>query len=304
MSSFEIEKRPPAPGRNSPRATYKVVGDRYFETMRIRLVEGRYFDHQDVETREPVVIINRAMAREHWPGESPIGRRIQRGGPKRPWSTIVGVVEDVKVSGPDAETPAEIYVPHSQFLLLPNSRLAMPSMTFVVRTASEPARYMSSLRAQIRALDKNALITNTEEMEEALSRVIAPRQLNASVVSAFAAVALGLAIIGVYGVISYTVAQRGQEFGIRMALGARRLELLLLVLRQAVQLASLGIIIGVAGALVLTRAMSAMLFEVQPTDPATLAAVIVIVLAVSLIASYVPARRAAAMDPLVVLRAE
>ena len=303
-TSFAIEHRPlPADGSSS-RAGYKVVGDRYFETMGIRLVEGRYFDPRDAGSGEPVVIVNRALAKEYWPGESPIGRRLRRGGPKRPWNTVVGVVDDVKVSGPDVDTPSELYVPHAQFLLAPGSRLAMPNMTLVVRTASEPAPHAAPLRAQVRALQANALITQVEAMDDALSRVLAPRHLSAGVLAVLAAVALGLAIVGLYGVIAYSVAQRRREIGIRMALGARGWQLLVSVLRQALQLAAIGVAIGVAAALALTRWMSSMLFEVQATDPVVFAVVIAIVLSVALVASYIPARRAATTDPLLALRAE
>jgi putative ABC transport system permease protein len=303
-TNVAIEHRlPPADGSSS-QAVYKVVGDRYFETLGIRLIDGRSFDRRDASDAEPVVIVNRAMAKEFWPGESPIGRRVRRGGPKRPWSTVVGVVEDVKVSGPDAETPSELYVPHAQFLFAPASRLAMPNMTLVVRTASDPLQQVAPLRAQIRGAQATTLVTQIEAMDQALSRVLAPRHLSAGVLSAFAGVALGLAIVGLYGVISYSVAQRRQEMGIRMALGARGSQLLVLVLRQAVQLAMLGAVLGVAASLALTRWMSALLFEVRTTDPTVLGVVIAVVLGVSVIASYVPARRAATIDPLVALRAE
>jgi putative ABC transport system permease protein len=252
-----------------------------------------------------VAIINEATAREYWPGESPIGRRIQRGGPnKRPWSTIVGVVQDVKVRGPDRETPPEMYLPHTQFLLVPNSRLAIPNMTLVVRSNTAPALVIPPVRAQIRTLNKDALITNVEFMEDALARVIAPRELNTAIFGIFAFVALSLAVVGVYGVVSYSVARRSQEIGVRVAMGAQRWEVLVLVLRQGLRLVLIGIAAGIVGAFLLTRWMSNLLFEVHPADPLTLTAMALLLLAVSFAACYLPARRAFRLDPLVVLREE
>ncbi len=305
LNGFIIENRPAVPPQQRPQAVTKAVGDLYFETMGIAVLQGRYFNAQDTEASEPVAIINEVMAIEYWPGEPPIGRRIQRGGPNnRPWTTIVGVVRDVKVRGPDRETPSEMYVPHSQFIIVPNTRMAIPNMTLAVRTTSPAASIVPLVRAQIRTLKKDSLITNVEFMDDALSRVVAPRELNTVLLSIVAFIALSLAIVGIYGVVSYSVARRSQEIGVRVALGARRSEVLLLVLRQGVRLVSLGILIGLMGALALTRWMSTLLFEVEPNDPLTLAAMTVVVFAVSLAASYLPARRAVGMDPLIVLREE
>jgi putative ABC transport system permease protein len=273
--------------------------------MGIRLIEGRYFTQQDTEGREPVVIVNAATALAYWRGESPVGRRIQRGGPNnRPWSTVVGVVQDVKVRGPDRETPPEMYLPHAQFVLTPNSRLTIPNMTLVVRTTAEPAQVIAAVRGEIRAINKDALITNVEFMDEALSRVVAPRELNTAVFGIFAFVALSLAVVGIYGVVSYAVARRGQEIGVRVAVGAQRRDVLLLVLREGLRLVFAGIVIGIIGAYLLTRWMRSLLFEVGPADPLTLTAMALLLLVVSLVACYLPARRAVRLDPLVVLREE
>ena len=303
-TAFVTEHRPQAPGVVRPQAAYKVVGHSYFEAMRIPLLQGRYFDRRDGETGEPVAIVNQAFAREHWPHEGPIGRRIQRGGPKRPWITVVGVVKDVKVSGPDTATPSELYLPHAQVLFAPRSRLALPNMTLVVRTASGVTQSVAAVRGAVRTLDPDMLITDVGLMEAAIGRIIAPRELNTVVVVTFGGVALCLVVIGVYGVLSYTVANRTREIGVRVALGAQPREILFLVLRHGLLIVSVGVILGLAGALATTRWMSGLLFDVGSSDPATLSAIILVVLGVSLTACWVPARRAVALDPVTALRNE
>jgi putative ABC transport system permease protein len=298
LTRFTIENRPPASLADVPMVNYRVIGPQYFRVMDIRLQQGRQFTSADQPESLPAVVVNETLARRFWPNESPVGRRIRRGGIDGfgPWYTVVGVTADVRSFGLDAPARPELYFAHTQF--------AWPEMTLVARTAGEPLQFLDELRAGIRAIDKRAPFVGVRTMEQLLSRSVAPRRFNMALLVTFAGIALMLAAVGTYGVVSYSISQRTREIGIRIALGARRHDLFGLVLKEGMSLALAGILIGVLGALAVTRVLSTFVFGVTPTDPVTFILVSVFLGAVAFLASYIPARRAAKVDPIVALRYE
>ncbi|HEX8091589.1 MAG TPA: FtsX-like permease family protein, partial [Blastocatellia bacterium] len=244
--------------------------------------------------------INDTMARRFWPDEDPIGQRISIGmstDDEEPalWE-IVGIVGDVRHTSLDAEPAPEMYVPHSQ--------QSWPFLTLVIRTSSEPMAMAEAARAQVLALDKDQPVSSIRSMEGMVSASIAQPRFYLLLLGIFAALALVLAAVGVYGVLSYSVTQRLHEIGIRMALGARPLDVIRLVVGQGLMLSLIGVAIGLIGAYVFTRLMSSMLYGVSATDPVTFAALAALLMAVALLASYIPARRATKVDPMIALRYE
>jgi putative ABC transport system permease protein len=293
---FRIEGRPlPPPGEAQPVAWYNQVSASYFKAMGIRLLAGRVFDERDHERAPPVVVISETTARQHFPGENPVGRRVGAGGGSD-LREIVGVVADVKHFGLDSDPRPTLYLPHLQ---VPAGRMAV-----VVRTAGEPLEVVPKLRGIVTSLDRNLAIADIRPMESLISDSIALPRFTLLLFGFFSGVALTLAAVGLYGVMSYSVAQRTHEIGIRMALGARREEVLRMVVAQGVILTSLGLVLGLAGALGITRLASSLLFEVSPTDPLTFALISIVLAAVALFACYLPARRAVKVDPVVALRCE
>jgi putative ABC transport system permease protein len=296
---FTLEDRPPSSASDVLLSSYRIVGTGYFATIGARLSGGREFNDRDTGQAEPVVIINETMARTFWPGEDPLGRRIRRGGLDGlgPWLRIIGIVRDVDIYGPGstATTPrTEIYFPHAQF--------PMPAMTLVIKTGSDPLMLTNSIRAQIRSIDKNVTVSNIQTMDQVLSRITAPRRLNVLLLSVFSGVALLLASIGVYGVVSFSVAQRTHEIGIRTALGANRTHIVRLVVREGWRPGLIGIAAGIAGAIALSRWYASLLFGVSPTDFTTIAVVALLELSVLIVACYMPARKATSVDPLMALK--
>jgi len=303
---FYVEGRPrPAPGE-APGATYRVVLPGYFETMGLPLVRGRDFGLRDDLGAPGVVIVNELLAERHWPGEDPIGKRISLEDPdKQAWLTVVGVARNgVRREWAEA-AGAEMFLP---FLQSPNYREAMRPMftymTLVVRGTGESAVLGPALREAIWDTDPDVSISAVQTMDEVVARATASPRLYLLLLGSFAAVALALAAVGIYGVMSYSVAQRRNEIGIRMALGARPADVLRLVMGEAMGVAVAGAAAGLAAALALTRLMSGLLYGVASTDPLTFAAVCAVLTAVALTATYVPARRAVRVDPLSALRAE
>jgi len=295
---FIIENRLPSSPADVLSVPWRVLGPDYFRAMKIPLLQGRHFTAADTSDAPGVVIINEALARQFWPNENPVGRRIRRGGldSQRPWSTVVGVVGTVQTQGLDKPPIPELFIPHAQF--------ALPPMTLVARTADDPLKLVSALRAQILAVDRNTLITNVRTMEEWLSRSVAARRFYMQLLVIFAMLALLLAGVGIYGVMNYAVAQRTHELGIRMALGANTGNVMRLVMRQGMGMTFVGVVIGLGAAFLLTRSMKGMLFVVGPADPLTFALIAALLAAVALLACYIPARRATKVDPLVALRDE
>jgi putative ABC transport system permease protein len=296
-----LENHPPASDADINVTAFRVIGPGYFHTIGATMLRGREFTDADTTTSEPQVIINESAAVAFWRGEDPLGTRIRRGGRDGfgPFLTVAGIVRDVNINGPGSEAQTEIYFPHAQFMP------PQASMSLMIRSQlDDPSKLANVVRAEVRRLDKNAIITNIRTMDDIVSRVLAPRWMNTSLLSVFAVVALLLAAIGIFGVVSYSVAQRKHEIGIRMALGAERGSVLKMILRQVGSVACIGIVIGIAATLAIGKWISSLLFGIQPTDPMTLAVAVVIQLLVVLIACYIPARRAMKVDPLIALRHE
>ena len=282
-------------------ANHRQVSENYLQTMSIPLRRGRYFGAQDNEHAMPVVIINETMARTYWPNVDALGRRFKLGDPadNTPWMTIVGVVGDVRQMGIDVPVKAEMYMPYRQADL----RFYVPR-DLVFRTAGDPASLVGSVRQAIRAVDPDQPISDVATMEEVLGREISQRRLGMILLTAFAVLALLLASLGIYGVLAYFVAQHRNEIGVRLALGATPAKILFFVLQKGMRLTLLGVGIGLAASFALTRLMTSLLFGVNPVDPLTFAAVPVLLAVVAFLACWIPARRAARVDPVVALRYE
>jgi predicted permease len=295
-----VEGRAAPEGEKFLNADIRVVGGDYFRAMNIPLREGRLFNDLDTRASLRVVVVDEQMARQLWPGESAIGKRIRTGGfdatPDTPWMTVVGVVGRVKQDALDAEPRMAYYRYHAQS----PSR----SMNVVLRSATEPAGLSGAVTREIRAIDPDLPIYRLRTMASRVDDSLAERRFAMLLLTLFALLALGLAAVGIYGVMAYLVSQGTRELGIRLALGAAPRDLLLLVVRQGTLVAAVGLVIGLAGAFTLTRFMRGLLFGVHAADPATFAAIGGVLGAVALMATYVPARRAARIDPIVSLRAE
>jgi putative ABC transport system permease protein len=291
-----IEGRTFATGE-TPGASYRRILPNYFRAMAIPLLEGREFDNRDTGGKPDVVIINQKMAQRYWPNGDAIGKRIKIGPPENePWVTIVGVVGNVNHTGLDAEPDLATYEPHA--------KRPWSDMTLLVRTSGDPLSLAGPVQRELKNAEKEILIEDVVTMNRRLALSVAPQRMNVVLLGTFAFIALVLAAAGIYGVMAYTVAQRTQEIGLRMALGAQLRDVLRMVLRSGMSLALLGILIGLAGAFVLTRLMSKLLFGVTPTDAVTFASVAAILFAVALLACYIPARRATRVDPSIALRYE
>jgi putative ABC transport system permease protein len=281
-----------------------VIDPNYFRTLSIPLLRGRYFTDQDDDESRGVVMINQTMARRYWPNADPIGKRIQphfpvANVPWRPattntWLTIIGVVGDVKEIGVNEEQSAEIYLPYLQN---PSSL-----MNVLVRSTSDPLRLVPAVRSQVLAVDGNQPIYNIQTMESVFSHSIAAPYVITSLLTIFAALALLLAAIGVYSVMSYSVAQRTYEVGVRMALGAQQQHVLRMILGHGFRLVLVGVGLGVMMAFGVTRVISHLLFGVSATDPQVFLSVPLLLIAVATLAIYVPARRALKVDPIDALR--
>lgn len=292
---LEIESRPLPPTATKPRAVWRsVVGD-YFATMEIPLRRGRLFAATDTRDAPPVIIINEATARRHWGTDDPIGQRIKVGnGSRNDWATVIGVVGDVRFQSPEAAPTPEVY--------RPNEQQALAFMHFVVRTTGDPRAAMPSLRTAIRSLDATVPIADVRALGELYNTTTSTPRTIARLLLGFAAVGLVLAAIGVYGVISYGVGQRTRELGIRTALGAVEGRITSMVVLEGLRMSVIGVVIGVVAALVASRSLSTLVFGVTTTDATIYAIVSISLLVVAAAASYVPARRAAQVDPLVALR--
>jgi len=299
--SFGIEGRLPDAANRST-AFYNAVSPDYFQTMQIPVLEGRPFEARDDRKSPSVIIINETLARRYFSGEDPIGRRMTLNDHKNPkeedWATIVGVVRDTKPRAVDltASPVAEMYMPFAQ---QPESSTAL-----MIRTANNPESIAAAVRHEVQTLDKTQLVHSVRSLDSVMSEAVATPRFRTSLLGVFAVVALILAMVGIYGVMSYAVTQRTHEISIRMALGARATDVLKLILRNGMGPVLLGVTLGLAGAIGLTRLMVSFLFGVTPTDALTLATVSVGLVLVALIACCIPARRATKVDPLVALRCE
>ncbi|MEK6408190.1 MAG: ABC transporter permease [Acidobacteriota bacterium] len=296
---FTIEGQPPAPTAEQIEAPVDFVTPRYFRTMGISLLRGRELSEQDGPDSPRVVVINDTFARRFWQGEDPIGKRFKFGdsSSNSPWLTIVGVVGDMRRTGFDAAVRFEAFLPYTQ-------RPFIGFLTLVVRTAADPQSMAASVRDVVWSIDRDQAVSHIGTIDQLLGGMIAQRRLNTALFALFAGVALILAAVGIYGVISYSVTQRTHEIGIRMALGAGRADLLKLVVGNGMALVGAGIGIGLIAAAGLTRLMSTLLYGIGATDPLTFAAISAILAGVALAACLVPARRATKVDPMIALRYE
>jgi putative ABC transport system permease protein len=298
-----IEGFVPTPDGPAQNVDYwNIISEEYFKTLGVRVVEGRAFEPSDRnENAQRVAVINQAMARRFWQG-SPVGRRVNPQVSNQPnWFTVVGVVEDTKNIGVDKPAGTELYFLDQQVVQLfgGNTR-----QNFTVRAAGDPALVASAVRAAVRDIDPALPIFGMQAVTDLVAdSLVRPRFLSI-LLGSFSVIALVLAAVGIYGVMAYSVSQRTQEIGVRMALGARSSDVMAMVLTQGTKLAAVGVGIGLAGAFALTRLMSTLLFEVSVTDPATFAAVVALLAVIALLACYVPARRATKVDPMVALRIE
>jgi putative ABC transport system permease protein len=298
---FTIEGRPPVAKEAQPLTEYRVVTPRYFEAMGIPLLAGRDFSETDTKRAPNVAVINEIFAQRHFPGENPLGQRLRLQGQERDPLLIVGVVGNVRHFSLGEPPTPEAYVP---FLQDPLSKTYQRSMTIVARTKADTGAVAGPLRAALTAQDKSLPVYALKPMTEYLRDSLSRHRFNLILLSVFGVGALALAAVGVYGVISCGVAQRTHEIGIRLALGAGRRDVLMLILTQGLKLVLLGVVIGLGAAFALSRWMETLLFGVRPTDPLTFAGIAAVLLLVSLVACWIPARRATRVDPLVSLRSE
>jgi len=305
--SFHVQGRPlEAPGEE-PGATYRAVFPGYFRTMSIPILRGRDVAMSDDSRETSVVVINDYMARRYWPGEDPIGKRITFDDTLKDasWLTVVGVVRDTVRHDWASPPEEEVFVPYLQVpAYLDHPSLPFAYVTLVIRTAGDPGALTADIRAALHSLNPNAPVSEIQTMERVVAHATGESRFYLILLGAFAAVALALAGVGIYGVMSHSVSRRKREIGIRMALGAQWQDVLRLVVYQGMILASGGVAAGLVGALALTRLMSGLLYGTRPTDPATFLAVVFLLGAVAAVASYLPARRATKVDPMVALRYE
>jgi putative ABC transport system permease protein len=287
----------------------RVVSPGYFRTLGVRLVRGRFLEDTDMEQTIPVAVINETLARAHWPNEDPLARRIRllNSSPERAttaYLTVVGVVADAKNISLTEAARQEVYVSFLQRAAAVANMGTAHQMTLAVRTSIEPMNLANTIRQEVWALDRNTPITGVRTIEQILSTVTGRPRFNMILLGIFASVALGLAAVGIYGVLSYSVTQRTHEIGIRIALGAQARGVLQLVVGQGMKLAMIGVGLGLMGALAVTRLMKTMLFGVSATDPLTFALIALLLAGVALLACWIPARRATKVDPMVALRYE
>ncbi|MGB6876239.1 MAG: ABC transporter permease [Candidatus Acidiferrales bacterium] len=277
----------------------RMISDEYIQAVGMKLIAGRTFDSRDAAGTQPVALINQTVAKTFWPSQDPVGMRFKSGGDPepKPWITVVGVVGDVRQAGLDQPPRPEVYLPYDQHDFFAPSYLA-------IRTAGDPMSVANAVREQIWAVDKDQPVTHVMPLEQMLSDYLAPRELQSSLLGGFAGFALLLAALGIYAVLAFSVTQRTQEIGVRVALGAQQSDILRGILAQGLRLAGLGVVIGVVGALALSQVLGTLLFGVSATDPLTLAGAVAVLLAVAAAACYIPARRAMRVDPMIALRYE
>jgi len=295
---FVIEGRPDPGSENQPGAKYTIACPNYFQTMGIKLISGREFSEQDSLNAPGVIVINEAMAKRNWPDEDPLGKRIKIGlfNGDAPWLTIVGVTRDVKQGGLDRTPRPEFFRPYNQ--------AAWPVMTVVVRTAYSPRAFITPIKQALAKFEPDRAPSGIRTMEEAIYDSMGSRRFPMMLLIAFSLVALTLAAVGISGVVSFAVSQRTREIGIRMALGAQKGAVIRLILNRSMAAALIGVGVGLAASLALTRFLSGLLFEVKPMDPIILGAAASILASVAFIACYLPARRATKVDPMIALRCD
>jgi predicted permease len=293
-----VEGRVPPPGEKFINADERVVAGHYFETMQIPLLKGRFFNDEDTADKPLVVLVDEFMAQQLWPNQDPLGKRLSFGdlAAKPVWATVVGVVGRIKQETLDSDSRIALYIPHSQFI----SRL----LNIVLRTTVDPAALTSAVSHELHEVDRDLPLYGVVSMDQRVAESLSRRRFTAVLLTMFAGFALALATIGIYGVMAYLVSQGTREIGIRMALGATQRTVVRLVVKQGMVLALAGVAIGLIAALAFSRLVSGLLFGVKSTDPLTFAGIVILLTIVALIASYIPARRAARIDPMISLRSE
>jgi len=300
---IQTEGKTPTPVQGEIVTRYRAVGDNYFRTLEIPLLQGRGFDEHDTASSPAVAVVSESLAREYWPGESPIGKRIKPRLPGSSWCTVVGVATDVRHHGADAVVEPTAYYPFTQ---VPASFLSLveANMSIAVRSRASSSDLLRSIQAAVAEVDPNIPVYGAESMDAMLADSGSLRNFDLTLLIAFSSLALTLAAVGVYAVMAYSVSQRTQEIGVRVALGAHRRDILLLVLRQGARLAVAGAGLGVAGAMLLQKLMASYLYGLSANDPAVLVIVPLVMILIVLVACWAPARRAATIDPMSALRYE
>jgi predicted permease len=293
-----VEGRIPPPGENFINADIRVVNGHYFQAMQIPLLSGRYFSEADDLTHERVVIVDQYMAEQLWPGQDAVGKRIRNGGldSKEPWIKVVGIVGRIKQYTLDSDSRIAFYLPQGQY--------PTRAMNVVLRTSVDPATMSAAVAQEVHRIDPNLPLYNVLTMEQRVKESLARRRFSMLLLTLFACLALVLAAIGIYGVMAYLVSQGTREIGIRMALGATPGVILKHVVRQGMTMAFSGAVVGLMGAFLLSRLIRSLLFGVRATDPLTFAVISLLLMLVALAASYIPAQRAAQVEPVVSLRYE
>jgi predicted permease len=274
----------------------RAITPEYFRVLQTPLIRGRFFNDADTATSEQVAIINEALARKYWPNKDALGQRITFSDPRKPnpkWIRIVGIVGNVRHRGLDLEPLPEYYLPHAQ--------MPMRSMILAVRSGQDPRSLVAAIRREIQSIDSEQPIANVRTFESIVADSVAPRRLSVVLIGVFAGIALLLAAVGTYGVISYLVVQRTHEIGVRMALGAQRSDVLKFVVGHACKLVGFGVAAGLVLAIFSARMLSTLLYQVSTFDPVTFALVALVLGATALLASYIPALRATRADPMIAL---
>jgi putative ABC transport system permease protein len=297
-SVFIVSGKPVPSRADVPSSAFIPVSDGYFRTMGIKVLRGRAFDRGDANTSAKVVIVNERLASGMWPGEDPIGKRLKQGWPEddNPWREVVGVVADVKLEGVDRGTPLQVFLPITQ--------QTPPMFAIVARTSVEPGTIGPALEGAVQSIQPDLPVTRIQSMTALMSTAVATRRLSMIIFAVFAAVAILIAAVGLFGVVSHSVTERTREIGVRVALGAERRRILRLFIGQGLAISLVGTVVGIAGAVGLSRWLRELVFGVDAADPLTLSAVGVLLLVVAVLACYIPARRATKIDPILALRVE
>jgi predicted permease len=299
--SFTVEDRATQRDRDLPAALYRAVSPDYFHTMGITFLRGRSFESHDTADAPAVVVINRRLADEFWPNDNPVGKRLKVGpaDSRNPWATVVGVVSNVRQAGLYGDHSFELYAPYAQ-----DPRSFTAPRDLIVRTSADTSSIAAAVRAAVWSIDKDQPVSNIRTMDQVFNQTISRERFQTLLLTLFAGMALILACIGLYGLISYAVSQRTHEIGVRMALGAQRADVLRLVIKQGMFITIVGLAFGLGGALAITRFLSGMLYGIGTTDAVTFISVPAFLSLVAFLACYIPARRATKVDPLEALRYE